>query len=262
MARRKAPDNLESRPLFAQLLWHATNDSGESAEQIASKLAIHYATYRNAETGRASPGVFTLIETVFPEQGPKILSAYLAHRAGAPLSGPREVLTSIGNEQTVGVGSLRDLEDRHNYVRIAEYVGSAPDPHLIVGSPYMRYWLESRSKTRLERLLDDVPHLTVDAVIFDDPDQRNPLSDRLSDIADRYSSRVHAWVVNRPSDISYISYRFRRPDGKTLRRMLIGFQFADYEERPFVEFVSDDDCADAVTQAVLWYHETSAGGVS
>ncbi len=255
-------------PEYANLLRELRHARGWSDKVAAEKLGVARSTYRNAENGRATPKVFQKIDQVYPKESAAVLAAWRKERVGG-----REpavdigVLPTLGRAITVGTGVLHDLEDRHNYVRIAEFVKTAGRAQVLLGSPYLRYWLESQGRCRLERLLEDVPDLSAEVVLFkrnNTPGARSDndyleLAERLNDLERRYPRRLASIVSQLTLDLSYVTYEFQPTTATVLRRMLVGFQIAEYAERPFLEIISEPTAADPVTKTILDFHTNVMG---
>lgn len=246
-------DNL---PQYAELLAEARKKRGWTADRTAERLACGKSTLRNAERGRGTPKVFLKIAEVFPEEAPAILLAWSQERPqsdGQPLG----VLPSLGNVMTVGSGLLGDLEDRHNYIRIGALLQTVESPALFIGSPYLRYWLESPRRCRLARLLEQLPQLRAEVVLFasDGPETDTAaMASTLTAVAVQHPMRLVTILSDRRSDFSYITYEFKGDADEPLRRLLLGLQIVEYEERPFLELISPANSPDLVTERVLRFH--------
>ena len=160
-------------------------------------------------------------------------------------------------------GTDAELEGNHNFYQIEKYLRTnAGSKELLIGSPYLRYWLESQDP-RLDRILQRNPDLRAEVVLFERTEdvqpetttERQRFSDRLDMIQAEHGDRVTSHVTVTKTDLSYVTYTFRQdPDSPLLRRLLVGLQFLPYVQRPFIELVTVDSEPDEVTAGILAFH--------
>ena len=125
------------RPRYAQLLVSARKASGLSVADIAARLRIGESTYRNAENGRGTPGMFKELELVFPTESLAIGRAWHESRAseqdGHDRFSPEDVLIPMDLLQGLAKARLTRFYPSRKYYKllrdgrasISEYVSSA-----------------------------------------------------------------------------------------------------------------------------------------
>ncbi|HVX20449.1 MAG TPA: helix-turn-helix transcriptional regulator [Acidimicrobiales bacterium] len=69
------------RPQFAQLLRESRRQLNLTGHEVAQQLQVADSTLRNAEAGRATPGLFKNLHDVFPDNADAIITAWEVHRA-------------------------------------------------------------------------------------------------------------------------------------------------------------------------------------
>ena len=63
-------------PTYSRLMKEARSESKKSVRELSELVGVAETTWRNAEVGRGTPGVFTHIELAFPERANEIKAAW------------------------------------------------------------------------------------------------------------------------------------------------------------------------------------------
>jgi Domain of unknown function (DUF4062) len=162
----------------------------------------------------------------------------------------------------VGHGYLPDVERSHNVSAVAGMLWDRTKSVLRLGSPYLRYWIDSQESPRLRWLLDPTKNIRVEVALFEIngrrtatyETQRSAIAKQCRAIARDYPKRLHFKRSTRASDLSYIIYPLNESKGATSRAM-IGIQTRAYVQRPFVELVFTSDPAPPLVLAAQALHE-------
>lgn len=164
-----------------------------------------------------------------------------------------------------GVGKVQDIEATHNYATIGSLIHDTANTKLLIGSPYLRYWVEG--DRRLQTLLDTTKFATIEVVLYRLPNtdvdptyesSRQRTSEICRDLCTRNPGRLRFTESEWKTDLSYITYPTRPNKGQCCRAV-VGFQAHGYAHRPFLEFNYDSKGpAPAFVEAILTMHAREA----
>lgn len=179
-------------------------------------------------------------------------------RDGTSVPGPEGLFPKSWR---TGVGRVLDIEATHSYATICNEVHDTHNTKLLIGSPYLRYWVEG--DRRLQTLIDSTKSVTVEVVLYKLPNaevdpsyesSRCRTSEICSDLCSRNPGRLRFTESEWKTDLSYITYPTSPSKGKRCRAV-VGFQAHGYAHRPFLEFNYDSKGpAPAFVDAILEMH--------
>jgi Domain of unknown function (DUF4062) len=164
----------------------------------------------------------------------------------------------------VGHGYLPDVEKSHSVAAITGMLWDKPKSILRLGSPYLRYWIESSEDPRLRWLMEHTKHIRVQVALFEVngrrprnyEQNRSVIAQQCRAIARAFPARLEFKMSKRASDLSYIIYPLQESNGATSRAM-IGIQTQIYNERPFMELVFTSESPPPLALAAAALHEES-----
>lgn len=135
----------------------------------------------------------------------------------------------------IGLLSSDEIEQYHSFFELQNNILQAEGNTLIIGSPHLKYWFETKDEPRMIRLLRNTRHIKVSVILYNNMDEN--VQSGLEVCKNEFFNRFCYKIISESSSISYIFYKFKIGN-RTYSRCIVGFQETNYIDRPFIEFVS------------------------